>query len=333
MTARRLGADEVTLVCLEQRDEMPAHEWELVQATTEGIEIMSGWGPSEFVGEGGKLNHVKFKRCVQVFDDKGSFNPKYDESDAMELVADFAIIAIGQKVESSGLDLNIGAGGRIKVDLETMMTDSPKIFAAGDDVSGPSSVVEAVASGRRAAVAIDGFLGGSGLKFETEPDEIRDDPFLGRDEMFHQRDQYDPKYSDPQQRVKNFDVIELSLTDDEARDFAAQCLRCNLRATISPVILPPDKWQLLTLESVQTVPEIEGVYQIADNSKQVTKIVGTADVKGGLLQELEKQPDGTLFCWEEDRMYSKRESELIQQYLQQYGEMPGGGDDDLDDLF
>ena len=69
-------------------------------------------------------------------------------------------------------------------------------------------------------------------------------------------------------------------------------------------------------------------------SKKVFKIVGTADIKGDLQEDVGKQDEGTLFYWEEDPMYSKRESELIQQHLQQYGEMPGGGaDDDLDDLF
>ncbi len=337
MTAKRLGSEDVVMVCLEKEDEMPAHSWELDQAREEGIRILNGWGPMEFAGESGKLTGIRFKRCTRVFDEEGRFNPQYDEKDTTELDADVCLIAIGQKVDWTGLDdfgLTAGSGVTLRVDPVTMMTDIPGVFAAGDAVRGPSSVVDAIAAGRKAADAMDRFLGGSGVTETPPPDEIRDDPYLGRDEKFHQRESYRPRYADPAVRVENFSVIEQSLSPDEARNYAEQCLRCNLRAAITPVFLPPDKWQPLTAESVAALPDgLEGVYRLAGTDKKVTKIVGTANLKEALSAEVEKQPAGTLFCWEEDRMYSQRESELIQQHLQQYGEMPGGGEDDLDDLF
>lgn len=337
MSARRLGADDVTLVCLESEGEMPAHAWELEQATAEGVKIKTGWGPAEFVGENGRFNKIRFKRCTCVFDEKGRFDPQYDESDTFDMDSDFAIIAIGQQVDLGGIEreveLETGPAGIFTVNPQTLETNVPRVYAAGDAVSGPASVIEAVASGRKAADSIDKALGGLGVEREPEPDEIRDDPYLGRDEEFHDRRIVRPAHLDPRQRIKGFDVIEQGFSPDNAQCMALACLRCNLRATITPIVLPPDKWQPLILEAVQKIPSTEGVYQIADVEKKVTKIVGTTDIRAALQEECEKQSEGSLFCWEEDRMYSKRESELIQQHLQQYGEMPGGGADDLDDLF
>ncbi len=334
MTARRLGSDDVTMVCLEKPDEMPAHDWEIQQAVDEGIKVINGYGPAEFIVEKDKLRKIRFKRCTRVFDSQGKFNPRYNEAETTEIEADFALLAIGQQVGEIGGNIKTGPGNLIKVDPETMATNIPGVFAAGDGISGPASVIDAIASGRKAADAIDRSLGGKGIITDPMPDEVRDDPYLGRDENFHARIKIDKQIGDPSERAKSFDVIERSLTVEEAEAVALQCLRCNLRAMITPVHLPPDKWQPLNAENIAVITADEGVYQIADATKKVIKIVGTAGIKSALQDEVDNQADGALFCWEEDRMYSKRESELIQQHLQQYGEMPGsGGDDDLDDLY
>ena len=79
--------------------------------------------------------------------------------------------------------------------------------------------------------------------------------------------------------------------------------------------------------------EHEGVFHLYDDQKKVISIKGTGTLRQSLLEALEDYENAAWFDFEEDKMYSQRESELIQQYLQEYGEMPGGGDDDLDDLF
>lgn len=81
------------------------------------------------------------------------------------------------------------------------------------------------------------------------------------------------------------------------------------------------------------VPAVEGVLILADAGKKATVIKGTENIQAGLLEKIEAGTEARFFLWEEDRMYTKRESELIQQHLKQYGELPGGGDDELDDLF
>ena len=335
MTAVRLGAEAVKMVCLEHRDVMPAHEWEIEQAVEEGVIIEPGWGPVEFSGEKGKLTQVGFKRCSSVFDDAGRFNPAYDENETFEEEADLIIVAIGQSVDRDPLLefdlLDYTPAGFIKTGDETSTTDVPDLYAAGDAVSGPSSVIDAIASGRKAADAIDRMLGGGGIEFI---DTTVSDPFLGKNEEFHKHARKNPPAVNPSERVKEFCLIEGTLIAEDAETEADRCLRCHLRAMIIPVHLPPDKWQTLTPDNIAVVPSAEGVYQLAGSDKKVTKIAGTQDLKAMLEEECENQPEDTLFCWEEDKMYSKRENELLQKHLQEYGEMPGGGgDDDLDDLF
>jgi NADPH-dependent glutamate synthase beta subunit-like oxidoreductase len=332
MTARRLGAQDVTLVCLEQPAEMPAHAWEIQQVRDEGISIENGWGPLEFEGSEGKLISIRFKRCSRVFDDAGRFNPQYDEGQVREFPGDCAIVAIGQKVaEWPGLELS--AGGMLSADKQTFKTSNPRLFAAGDAVRGPSSVVEALAAGRKVADNMDRFLGGAGVEKAAVFDEISADSHLGRDESFLVRQAYRPDQQDVRTRIGNFSVIEETLAAESAKQEASRCLRCNLRANITPVVFPPDKWQPLSRAIISAIPALEGVYQIAGSDRKAVKIAGVPNLRAALESECEGQGDDLLFCWEEDRMYSKRESELIQLHLQQYGQMPGGGAGELDDLF
>ena len=338
MTSLRLGADEVSMVCLEQRHEMPAHTWELQQATEEGVKVHPGWGPKEFVGDNGELQKIIFKFCTRVFDETGKFSPLYNEDETMEIAANYVIVAIGQEVDPASLEKAsehlFGMDGSIKIDKNTLATNLPGVFAAGDLINGPSSVIDAIAEGKKAVVSIDKYLGGKGISFEHKKDEMSENPYLGRDENFHHYPAVKPQSLAPDKRSVSFEVIELAYNPDQAVAEAIRCLRCNLRASITPVFLPPDKWQPLTWDNIEIVPHTEGVFQLAGIDKKVTKIVGTADIRAGLEEEAAKAGENVLFYWEPDMMYSKRESELLQKHLQQYGEMPGGGgDDDLDDLF
>ena len=120
MTAVRLGADTVHLVCLESREEMPAHDWEIVQAEDEGVKIHPGWGPSRFTEVDGRVSGVDFKKCMAVFDERGRFDPRYDESETMQLSAGSVIVTIGQQVDAEFLagvsGIATGPGGTLKVD-------------------------------------------------------------------------------------------------------------------------------------------------------------------------------------------------------------------------
>lgn len=337
MTALRLGAEKVQLVCLESREEMPAHRWEIEQAEEEGIEIINSLGPNRFEADNSHVSQVEFKKCVRVFDDRGRFDPRYDESEINKIPADHVILAIGQEATGDVIQFikesQDNAGAFLQVDKD-YATGIDGVFAAGDVVRGPSSVVDAVAAGRKSAEAIDRYLGGNGAIEIAEGVRGVDKPELGTDADMVQRPRQSGTVVAPEIRKKAFCLIEETFEENVAKLEAGRCLQCHLRQQITAVILPPEKWQNFERENVEAVPEIEGVFQLLDADKKIIKISGTANLRQGLLEKLEDPGEVKYFLWEEDPMYTKRESELIQQYLQEHGEMPGGGaDDDLDDLF
>jgi hypothetical protein len=114
---------------------------------------------------------------------------------------------------------------------------------------------------------------------------------------------------------------------------ARRCLQCDLRLMITPPVLPPERWLEFTRANAARVPAVEGVFVLADADKKPSVIKGTADVHAGILAEIESGTAGRFFFWEEDRLYTKRETELIQQHLKRYGALPGGALAELDDLF
>jgi NADPH-dependent glutamate synthase beta subunit-like oxidoreductase/NAD-dependent dihydropyrimidine dehydrogenase PreA subunit len=228
LTARRLGAGNVNLYCLESREEMPAHAWEIARAEEEGVVIHNGWGPVEVVGEKA-ASGLRFQKCVSVFDKDGKFSPKFDTETTEKANGSAVILAVGQTADlgylegQSGID---GAKGRIAVS-ETFVTGQKGVFAGGDVVSGPDSIIGAISQGRKAACAMDAYLGGDGNIAEvlaTPETEITLPPFLlevePRNEMGILK---------PWERLKGFDQVEKGLSDQGIAAEAGRCLNCDAR--------------------------------------------------------------------------------------------------------
>jgi NADPH-dependent glutamate synthase beta subunit-like oxidoreductase len=320
-TALRLGSRDVHVYCLEQRGAMPAHDWEVGAAESEGAVLHPGWGPMQIVGRG-KVERVDFCECVSVFDEEGRFAPTLDSGRCASQEADRVLLAIGQEPDLGFLDgvesIRPTAVGYIGVGAESMQTSIEGVFAAGEVVSGPASVVEAIGQARRAASGIDRYLGGSGDLHFRLLEEVEPDAALGRVEGFADLARLRP----------------LQLAGTEAVAEASRCLGCDLRLALTPVPAPPAPWRELTIESVATVPESEGVYRLLDENKVVYAIKGVDNLRHALSQVVTTSTKARFFLYDEDPMFSKRESEIIQQYLQEHGCMPAGeGDEDLDDLF
>jgi ferredoxin len=188
--------------------------------------------------------------------------------------------------------------------------DNEKIFAAGDLISSSElNVPDLVLSGREAAENLDRSLGSDGEMIQS---------FLGPE-------------TPPSCIGRIEDFAYLDRKEDDAEYEAARCLHCNLRLTMSEVAFPPEEWLALISENVEKVPECEGVYILRDEEGNTIKIKGTMSLRNDITNELDSK--AKFFKFEEDQMFSQRENELLQQYLQKHGEMPGGGDDELDDLF
>jgi hypothetical protein len=135
------------------------------------------------------------------------------------------------------------------------------------------------------------------------------------------------------ERHAGFEEVFLGYDEDAARQEANRCLRCDYRLHILAPTKPPEKWLPFSGDAVETVPGLAGVYQLLDADKGVLAIKGVMDMRQALEEDLESNDEACFFIFEEDEMFTKRESELLQQYLQQHGELPGGGADELDDLF
>ena len=184
-----------------------------------------------------------------------------------------------------------------------------------------------------AAERIDRHLGGDGQVSVHLSDHTVPNAWIGREEGFAPRSRVPFPCAAAEDRRSDFRQIEGTYSSDEAMAEAKRCLQCDLRLLIAQPLLPPEKWLEFNRSQVDQAPAVEGVFILADADKTPTAIKGTADIQAGLMERLESQAEARFFFWEEDRMYSKRESELIQQHLKQYGELPGGGADELDDLF
>ena len=249
-TSLRLGAKEVQLICLESREEMPAHEWEIEQAVDEGIILSCSWGIKRIVVDGKKVSGIDCIRCTSVFDKKGRFNPAFDESIKTSFGLDTVIVAIGQAPDLSALGkeskVQTTKEGTIKVNGVGLQTSMDGVFAAGDVVSGAASVIEAIAMGRKAATSIDKYLGGSGDISEKLVDVEEPSPWVGPGDGFADMSRVqmpclplEPRMAPVQ--AGRFAEVETGFTEEMAIEEAKRCLECNVRFQIPPAIAPPAK--------------------------------------------------------------------------------------------
>jgi hypothetical protein len=185
------------------------------------------------------------------------------------------------------------------------------------------------------ASAIDRQLGGDGEIDGLFGEKTALDPKIGAVDEFVELERVPTAMAGVDERKGNFDIDDKGYDETGARAEARRCLRCDLRLDILPVTLPPDKWLELTAENVESVPSTEGVFQLLDEEKKIIVIKGTMDLKADLQAKLGSGTTAKFYGIELDPMYTKRESELMQKYLQEFGQMPkGDGEgDDLDDLF
>ena len=159
-TAHRLGAAKVTMVCLEERDVMPASNLEIQETLEENIDIKNAWGPKEVkVDEKGNVVGIVFKKCLRTIDpETGKFSPVYDENQVTEFKADQVIFAIGQAIEwgnlLEGSKVTFWRGNYPLADKLTYQTADEDIFVGGDVFTGPKFVIDAIAAGHEVADAL-----------------------------------------------------------------------------------------------------------------------------------------------------------------------------------
>ena len=235
-TAKRLGAEEVHLACLEARDTMPADEEEIMQAGEEGIKIYPARTFEQITGDG-KATGVSFMEVESfTFDENRRAVIQKKEGSEHHIEADTVIFAVGQRPEiSEDAGLKLVPGNRIAVTEGSTATEVKGIYAAGDAIYGTQVVIKAVASGRLAASEIDRYLGGDGDITETlapETDESKN-PYIGRIEGFAYSERVEPEIVSAEERKDNFDLVNKGICDDGICKEAGRCLQCDLRLQIA----------------------------------------------------------------------------------------------------
>jgi NADH-quinone oxidoreductase subunit F len=229
-TAVRLGAKKVTILYRRTREEMPAYAEEIEEAQQEGVTLTLLTAPVEVVAKNGKVTGIKCRPMhLGEFDSSGRRRPEADQGQDYVLEADQIIAAIGQKVNTNeifnGIQLDLTKSNTIAANHATGQTSVPWIYSGGDAVNGPSSVVEAIAAGERAAVGMDMmFTGESHAFWRTERDvQTTFDP--DADPVPYQREKM-PLIS-VDRRSNNFDEVEMSWTEGVTMRQAKRCLRCD----------------------------------------------------------------------------------------------------------
>jgi NADPH-dependent glutamate synthase beta subunit-like oxidoreductase/Pyruvate/2-oxoacid:ferredoxin oxidoreductase delta subunit len=336
-SARRLGAEVVDMVYRRTREEMPARDDEVQGCIEEKVNLRFLLAPKKIeLNDSGtsRLKITYIKMALGEPDASGRRRPMEIAGSEFTEDVDLVIGAIGQRPEEfPAYSVQVSKNGRVQVREDSMLTSRPGVYAGGDCVLGPSTLIESVAQGRKAAAAMDAYLGGDGDIEENLLPDWDTDPHIGREEGFNTRKRMHPIFIDPAKR-NNWDEVELGFDEATARAEALRCLKCNLAAKIEDMVLPPEAWLEFNAENVAGVPTDASVFQLLDADKKVLLIKGVENLREGLEAMLDKADIAKFFVYEDAPFFSQRENQLVQAYMQQYGSMPPGvGADEMDDLF
>lgn len=230
---RQDGVDSVTVYYRRTRAEMPAYEEEIEAALEEGIRIVELVAPVGLKVESGRLKGVTFqKNELGPVDSSGRRRPVPIQGSEFDVELDTLVVAISEQPETSELEeLKLTKWGTLAVNPESLITGMEGVFGGGDAVSGPRTVIEAIADGKRAAMMIDRYLSGKKLKLLPKvilPSvyvEPMDEDGEGGEDRVH------PPMVPIEERKGCFKEVELTLSSDSAMLEAKRCLRCDLHFT------------------------------------------------------------------------------------------------------
>jgi len=229
-SARRLGAENAFIIYRRGLEEMPANAEEIEECQEEGIPIKTLTQPVRFIGKNGKVTAIE---CIKMKlgkpDESGRRTPEPVAGSEFTLEIDNAISALGQEADWSCLTdecaCTLSDWGTMNVDPLTLQSDDPDIFAGGDAVRGPQSIIEAIADGRQAAISIDLFIKGRDLKLgRGEELKTITNP---QKEVYNKIDPVQMPRRNAQARVKNFDEVQQGLTEEMVIQEAKRCINCG----------------------------------------------------------------------------------------------------------
>ena len=230
----RLGAESITVIYRRPRHDMPANYEELCEAESEGVQILDSTSPLQILGNRSRVCKIECLRTSSgKYDSSGRRRPEIIPGSNFYLEADTVITAVGQIPDLSFLSPNTGiainANNTIIVNKFTLETNCKGVFAAGDNVTGPSTVVDAMAEGERAAVSIDRHLRGMPPEQARVPDIKVPLDIPWREEDIEQGARQPMPCLPRGCRSNNFNETNLGFTQETAISEAKRCLRCDLK--------------------------------------------------------------------------------------------------------
>ena len=277
-TAVRAGASKVTMLCLEGANEMPAAKDEVEEAKEESIVVNNGWGPKEVLTENGHVSAVVFKKCTQVKDADGRFNPQYDENETITIPCENLLLSIGQSVQwgdlLKGTKVELNRNGTAQADPLTLQTAEPDIFVGGDVFTGARFAIDAIAGGREGAVSINRFVHpGNRLDLarnrrefiELDKDDIKIESFDNAPRQIPGKKAGVAK--------DTFDDLRMTLTEEQVKIEANRCLGCGASVVDENRCigcgLCTTKCHFDAIELRRDVPEASTMYRSEDKMKAV----------------------------------------------------------------
>jgi len=229
-TAIRLGVADVTMIALEDWEELPASEIEVEDALEEGIQIFPRTGPNRIIAKNGAVAGLEVISVESVFDEQGRFDPRFKPGTEEVWECDTLILAIGQQADLGALggaeDIALSRRGLVEINWETGQTSAPGVFAGGDVAYGPLLIIDAVKHGHKAALGIEEYIQGKRLKVDTETEWTG----LPNHIMFENWIKLERRRvpSLPLDRRTGIAVVEVGYSEKEASMQGSRCLECSV---------------------------------------------------------------------------------------------------------
>lgn len=302
-TAMRVSlGGNVRIVSLETLEEMPADTQEILEGDEEGIERLGGWGPVEIRRDGsGNVQAIVLRRCLRVYDENRRFAPVFDDEERMTIPCDTVLLAVGQStnlqfLEDGGEDVQQHRPGWPVVDSETLASTAPGVFIAGDLAHGTKLLIDAVASGKRAARSVYEYVTGQKLAPEATT-VFRECPHYRRERGYEGLRRQPVPTAPVPERLRGWDVlVERGYDRKSAEREASRCLDCG----VTPVfdgsrcilcggcadVCPTRCLKLVSLAELQCSPELTNLAE---------RIVGT-DTEWSAVSAILKDEDRCIRC-------------------------------------
>ena len=259
-SAVRAGAQQVTIMSLESRDEMPAHDFEVEEAEHEGIRFVHRRGPARILESGGMVTGIETIGVRSVFDGEGRFAPEFDPDDVSVVEADTVILAVGQAIDVDSLGPQgpeLSPRQTIAIDDDTGLTSLASVWAGGDAARGPRTLIDAIADGRRSAAAIHRSFGGT-LPDDEPGTMVELRQFHRLDDHYDRFDRVEVPTLETGRRV-GLAEVEIGFTPEQARCEANRCLRCfaNILLDVDACVLCALCADVCPVDVISLVPASE----------------------------------------------------------------------------